>query len=128
MTDEATIKHRKEYTRYYRKNDTIFLKGDLGNCMYVVLKGQVEIQIDDDITVDVIHPGGMFGEMGIIESAPRAAKAVANAETALLVIDEAHFLDLVQETPFFALKVLRTVTMRTKRALKQPDAEQKVST
>jgi len=112
-----TIAHRQEYTKHYNKGDTIFLKGDLANCMYIVIRGQVEMRIDD-LVVDVAHAGGMFGEMGIIDEAPRSTTAVASADTVLLVIDEKHFLELVHETPFFALKVLRNVTDRVKRSLK----------
>lgn len=117
MTTEAQITHREEYTRHYKKGDTIFLKGDLGNCMYVVIAGQVEIRLDD-LVIDVISPGGMFGEMGIIEQAPRAAMAIATSACSLLVIDEKHFLELVEEQPFFALKVLRTAMARVRKAYK----------
>jgi len=116
MTD-APITHRDEYTRHYKKSETIFLKGDLGNCMYILIAGQVEIRLDE-LVIDIINPGGMFGEMGIIEKAPRAAMAIASVPCSVLVIDERHFLELVQEQPFFALKVLRTAMERVRKALK----------
>lgn len=134
MEEDAPLRARNEHTRHYRKGDTLFLKGDLGNCMYIVLRGQVEIRIDE-LVVDVINPGGMFGEMGIIESAPRAGTAIATGQCSVLVIDESHFLELVHEQPFFALKVLRAVTARVRKALKlnpshshQDTTEQKDST
>ena len=117
MTTDAPLNHREEYTRRYKKGDTIFLKGDIGNCMYVLINGQVEIRLED-LVLDVINPGGMFGEMGIIDRAPRAAMAVATAPCSVLVIDEDHFLELVHEQPFFALKVLRTAMGRVRKALK----------
>ena len=117
MTTDAPINHREEYTRSYKKGATIFLKGDVGNCMYVLISGQVEIRLDD-LILDVINPGGMFGEMGIIDHAPRAAVAVATSACSVLVIDEEHFLELVHEQPFFALKVLRTAMGRVRKALK----------
>lgn len=118
MTTEAPITHRDEYTRHFKKGDTIFLKGDLGNCMYIVIAGQVEIRLDD-LVIDIVNPGGMFGEMGIIEKAPRAATAVASTPCSVLMIDEKHFLELVEEQPFFALKVLRTAMERVRKAYKQ---------
>ncbi|MGA3037760.1 MAG: cyclic nucleotide-binding domain-containing protein [Vulcanimicrobiaceae bacterium] len=117
MSIEAPINHRDEYTRQYKKGDTIFLKGDIGNCMYVLISGQVQIKLED-LILDVINPGGMFGEMGIIESAPRSAMAIATSPSTVLVIDEDHFLELVHEQPFFALKVLRTAMGRVRKALK----------
>ncbi|MBV8600277.1 MAG: cyclic nucleotide-binding domain-containing protein [Candidatus Eremiobacteraeota bacterium] len=114
MSDRP-LRHRKEQARPFKKGDTIFLKGDLGNCMYVLLQGQVEIRLDDRV-VDVVHEGGMFGEMGLVENAPRAATAVAATDGALLAIDEEQFVELVQEQPFFAIKVVRQVADRVRRA------------
>ena len=115
MTD-APLQHRQEKARAFKKGDTIFLKGDLGNCMYVLLKGQVEIRLDDGRVVDIVREGGMFGEMGLVENAPRAATAVAATDGALLSIDEEHFIELVQEQPFFAIKVVRQVAARVRYA------------
>lgn len=112
---DAPLRHRIEQARPFRKGDTIFLKGDLGNCMYVLLKGQIEIRLDDRV-VDVVHEGGMFGEMGLVENAPRAATAVAASDGALLSINEEEFVELVQDQPFFAIKVVRAVADRVRRA------------
>ncbi|MBV8074215.1 MAG: cyclic nucleotide-binding domain-containing protein [Candidatus Eremiobacteraeota bacterium] len=112
---DAPLKHRKEQARPFKKGDTIFLKGDLGNSMFVLLKGQVEIRLDDRV-VDVVHEGGIFGEMGLVENAPRAATAVAVTNGAVLSIDEDQFIELVQEQPFFAIKVVRQVADRVRRA------------
>ena len=89
--------------------------------MYVLVKGQVEIRIADKV-VDVVHPGGIFGELGVVDPGPRAATAVALGETELLGINEQQFLKLVETTPFFALKMLRILVMRLKRTHAMQDS------
>jgi len=92
--------------------ETIFAKGDPSNGrMYVVLDGSVEIRLGDR-TLNQIEPGGLFGEMALIDEAPRSASAVAQTRCRLAVIDEQQFLFMVQQTPFFSLHVLRVLAAR----------------
>jgi CRP/FNR family transcriptional regulator, cyclic AMP receptor protein len=98
-----------------KKGQTIFLAGALGKHMYVVLEGQVEIKIGDRV-VDQIRPGGIFGEMALVDERPRAGSAVALSDGRLLRLGEDQFQKLVKESPFFSLKVLRTVVERLRRS------------
>ena len=111
---EHTPHHHPDDLKHYAKDAVVFRTGDPGNTMFVCVHGQVEIRIGDRVA-DVIHPGGILGELGVIDPGPRAATAVATAPTDLLEIDEKEFLKLVQTTPFFALKLLRLLTARLKR-------------
>jgi CRP/FNR family cyclic AMP-dependent transcriptional regulator len=54
----------------------------------------------------------MFGEMALVDSAPRSADAVAVTDVTLVPISEKQFLFLVSQTPFFALKVMRVLARR----------------
>jgi CRP-like cAMP-binding protein len=112
---EHTSHHHVDDLKHFAKDAVVFSAGDPGNTMYVCVRGQIEIRIGDRV-VDVIHPGGILGELGVIDPGPRAANAVATAPTDLLEIDEKEFLKLVQTTPFFALKLLRLLTARLKRS------------
>ncbi len=86
----------------------------------VLVHGQVEVRIGDRVA-DVIHPGGILGELGVIDATPRAATAVAVAPTAMLEIDEKEFLKLVGTQPFFALKLMRLLVARLKRTQAMKD-------
>ena len=57
-----------------------------------------------------------FGEMALIDGGIRSASAVAKTDCALVPINEKQFLFMVQETPFFALIVMRTLTARLRQA------------
>jgi len=83
--------------------------------MYVIRSGEVEIERDGKI-VEKLGPGGIFGEMALIDGAPRAATAKAKTACEVAPITEKTFLFLVHETPFFAISVMRALADRLRRA------------
>lgn len=91
--------------------DVVFAAGESGQHMYGVVSGGVELR-DGDRAVTAIGPDGTFGELAIIDHAPRSLTAVAVEPTRLAVIDERTFLYLVHETPVFALSVMRSLAAR----------------
>jgi CRP/FNR family cyclic AMP-dependent transcriptional regulator len=90
---------------------TIVNKGEPATEMFLLRKGRVAIQLSGD-TVEVIGPGGIFGEMALIDRAPRSASAVALEDSEIIPIDESLFFILVQDAPYFALDVMRVLTDR----------------
>ena len=82
--------------------------------MYVVTSGSVVLSIDGRI-VETLGPGGLFGEMAVIEREPRSGTAVAETVTELVGIDKRRFWFLVQETPYFAELVMRVMARRLRR-------------
>lgn len=98
-------------TRQYAAGDVIFAEGDPSAEMYGVVSGSVELR-RDGAPVVTIATGGTFGEMGIIDRAPRSLTALAAEASEIAVIDERTFLFLVQETPMFALHVMKAMAAR----------------
>ena len=98
-----------------RSGETIFLHGETGGHMYIVLQGQVQIKIGEHV-VDLVDPGGIFGEMALLDDNPRAGTAIAATSAALLRLDEHQFTSLVRESPDFAIKLLRTIVARVRKA------------
>jgi CRP-like cAMP-binding protein len=101
---------------------TIFNKGEPAETMYVVQEGSIALSIGDR-TVEVLGPGGLFGEMAVIDREPRSASAVAVTDTKLVAIDKRRFWFLVQETPYFAEIVMRVMAARLRREGARPDQE-----
>ena len=58
----------------------IFSEGEAGDTMYVVLEGQVDLLVKGKL-VEEVGPGGVLGEMSLIDSAPRSATAVARTSS-----------------------------------------------
>ncbi len=65
--------------------------------------------------LESVGPGGMFGEMALIDGGPRAAAALAAEATEVAVVDKATFHALVREEPDFALGVMRLLAERIRR-------------
>jgi CRP-like cAMP-binding protein len=82
--------------------------------LYVVKKGDVDLVIRDQV-VETVGEEGFFGELALIDRSPRSATAIAKTDCVLIKIDERQFLYLIQETPFFALIVMRTMAARLRR-------------
>jgi len=98
-------------TRRYAAGDVIFAQGDPSAEMYGVVSGSVQLSADGQPVVTV-GPEATFGEMGLIDSTARSLTATAVEPSEIAVIDERTFLFLVQETPMFALQVMRALAAR----------------
>lgn len=94
--------------------ERIFLEQDKGSAMYIVRSGAVDV-ITFGKVQERIGPGGVFGEMALIDGGPRAAAALACEPSELAVIDKATFLTLINEEPEFALRVMRLMAERVRR-------------
>jgi CRP-like cAMP-binding protein len=106
---------RNHECQAFAAGETIFRQGDARNFMFCVNEGEVEIHVANKI-VEVVQPGGIFGEMAMIDGSPRTATAVARTECKLVPIDQQRFQFLVQQTPYFAIEVMRVLADRLRRA------------
>jgi len=105
--------------RPFSAGQTIFSEGQAGDVMYIVKEGEVDIVVHGK-TVETIRSGDIVGEMALIDRHPRSASAVARTDCQLVPIDEKRFTFLVQQTPYFALEVMRVMARR----LRQMDSRQ----
>ncbi len=101
-------------TRECALGEVVFRMWDMGAEMYVVLEGEVEITIDSTV-LETCGPGQPFGEMALIDQAPRTATATAKTPCKLAVISERRFLFLVQQMPEFALQIMKVMADRLRK-------------
>jgi CRP-like cAMP-binding protein len=99
----------------YETGDTIVREGQVGVLMYVVLKGRVAIRVGGKL-VENLGPGGVFGEMALVDRTPRLASAVAESNVKVLAINRAAFLNLVKHSRRFAASLLAAVSARARYA------------
>ena len=97
---------------YFDRGKTIVEEGQLGLRMYAVLEGKVAVSIGGGGTVERLGPGGVFGEIALIEQTPRLASVVAETDCALLPINRAAFLQLVKTSPEFAESLIGSLAER----------------
>jgi CRP-like cAMP-binding protein len=95
--------------------EVLFKEGDESTSMYIVRRGALSIRSGSVVYEDV-GPGGIIGEMGIVERLmPRSAMVYALTDSELLEISERQFLHLIEQAPGFALTVMRVLSRRLRR-------------
>jgi CRP-like cAMP-binding protein len=91
----------------------LFKEGAPGALAYVVQEGRIAVSIQGRI-VQRVGPGGIFGEMALVDQSTRAASAAAETDCALLAINRAVFLNLVKANPEFGAALLAAVAERVR--------------
>jgi CRP/FNR family cyclic AMP-dependent transcriptional regulator len=94
---------------------SLFTAGEPGDRMYVLMEGDAVVLVGDTV-VERALPGALLGELALIEQAVRSATVTATTDCQFLPIDARRFQFLVQQTPNFALHVMRTMADRLRRA------------
>ena len=105
LGDQATVR--------YERNKVIMVAGQTGALMYIVLEGRVAISIRGAV-VERVGPGGVFGEMALVDQSPRSANAAAETDCTLLAINRAVFLNLVKSDPTFGISLLSSMAERVR--------------
>ena len=98
----------------YPAGKVIFQEGDEGRQMFAVKEGEIDIAVHGRV-VETVGPGGIFGEMALIDSGTRSASAIARTDCQLVPVDERRFSFLIQQTPEFALQVMKIIVERLRR-------------
>lgn len=102
-------------TETYTAGQTIFEEGSRGEVMYAVQEGEVDLLVRGKV-VETVPSGGIFGEMSLLlEGHRRSAAAIAKTDCRLAPVTEKRFNFLVQQTPNFALQVMRIMADRLRR-------------
>src|SRR3974390_2736417 len=103
--------------RDYKAGDVIFREGDAARELFIIQSGEVEIRLGNRL-LEKLPQYSIFGEMALIDAAPRSATAVAASDVTLVPVSEKQFLFLISNTPHFALNVMRVMARRLRTANK----------
>lgn len=105
--------------KHFKQGEVIFRQGAWEMCMYEVRMGQVGIYTDYDTPqhrqISTVMEEQFFGEMGLVESMPRSATAVALTDVELGVISADTFADYFKERPALVLQVMTTLSERLRK-------------
>ena len=96
----------------FSAGEVIFWEGDMGEAMYVILSGQVEILLKTgslEEILTILGPGDVFGEGSFASKKPRTAKAMATKDTFLYVITRPHLDELIEKAPKVVAKLLMEI-------------------
>lgn len=100
--------------RHLKAGETLFLEGDEGRHMFLVVDGRIDVKVAGMI-VENVGANGVVGEMALIDGSPRSATAFARVDTKLAVVDRDLFLAIVSESPAFSLYVMKLMAGRIRR-------------
>lgn len=130
LTDEE-LKHILNIAtaKSFKKDEIIFNEGDKGDAFYVVLKGSIRISTFvpnvGEEALAILKKGNYFGEMALIDNAPRSASAIANEDTILLKITDANFRNLLVSDHNIAYKLLWELVKTLSKRLRETDSKLK---
>jgi len=101
------------------KGSNIFKQGDFGDAFYIVINGKVKISKKEDSeekTIAVLKDGDFFGEMALLEEAPRSATASASEDCKLYKITQKNFGYIMLLNPAISLKIMRYMSDRVRKS------------
>lgn len=105
--------------RTYAKDETVFCEGDPGDGLYFVTRGEVEIScVVGDAGARVLNrvlQGDFFGELAVVDPAPRSATARASTDTELFFVPSTLIQRLLQESAPFASRLMIEVCQRVRK-------------
>ena len=104
--------------RHFDPGEKIFLEDEIGDAMYMVRSGRVDV-VTYGTVLENVRAGGIFGEMALIDEGPRSAAAMAAEPTEVVAIDKPTFLAVIRDDPQFALTVMGLLASRLRRMNKQ---------
>lgn len=102
----------------YKDGDVIFRQGEVGDCMFVIQQGQVEVVVEEEdgreVVVATRGEREFVGEMAIFEREVRSATVRARGDTRVLTIDKRNLLRWVHEDPSLAFRILQSLSHRVR--------------
>lgn len=128
LLDGLPRRHRRHlarmlHKRVYDPGEQIFRQGDIGSGMYFLFQGAVRIVSEDDargeIQLAVLEEGECFGELSLLDHAPRSASAVARERTTLYGLFEGDLDQLERTRPRVAIRILRNLGLSAALRLRQ---------
>jgi NADH dehydrogenase len=111
LSTEKPLAIRREH---FEPNETIFREGDLGDSLYIVLDGEVEItRGQSDVSLARLGRGECFGEMGLVRQMPRSATVRTMTRVNVLAMDHYTFQALFAHLPPLRLFFEQLIQLRT---------------
>lgn len=108
----------------YLQSETIFREGDVGDELYILVEGEVQVfksQGSDELVLSTMTDGSYFGEMAILDDEPRSASVRATRDARLLVLKGEQLKELIFQMPEIAFEIFKVLTSRIRKADRRLD-------
>ena len=117
--DGLTSMTRGMRVRRFRRGETIFHLGDPGDALFIVMAGSIKITLPadtgDEAILATLRPGDFFGELALLDGAPRSATAVAIEATETYILPRDQFRVLIATEPVMREALLATLAAEVRR-------------
>ena len=113
--DDLTVLASRLREAKVARGESVFAQGDEGDAMYIIEDGAVDIVASNDkqrVTLASLFKQQYFGELSLLDGAPRSASAVASRDTSLLALERDDFVEFVKKRPAAALSIMHEVGER----------------
>lgn len=122
LRQEQLMKLSKNFReRDYETNEVIIEQGKVGVGLFILVRGEAKVvryQPDgDEVEIDTLHRTDFFGEMSLLDDAPRSASVVANEPTKCLALNKLDFIDTLQNDAEMAIAMLKALAFRYRRLM-----------
>ena len=98
-------------TKTYPKNAIVIAEGDIGDALYIIASGKVRISLNDEAGKEVClgteSTGQYFGELALLDTAPRSASVVTEVVSVFVVISRNEFYQWLEEHPKAGLMIMK---------------------
>ena len=105
--------------RRFRRGETVFHLGDPGDALFIVMSGSIKITLPadtgDEAILATLRPGDFFGELALLDGAPRSATAVAIEQTETYVLSREGFRELIESQAEMREALLATLAAEVRR-------------
>jgi CRP/FNR family cyclic AMP-dependent transcriptional regulator len=109
--------------RRFRRGEVVFHLGDPGDALFLISSGAVKITLPsetgDEEILATLQPGEVFGELSLLDGAPRSATAVALEPTETIVLQRDRFRDLMTTEPSIRDAVMANMAAEVRRLTTQ---------
>jgi CRP/FNR family cyclic AMP-dependent transcriptional regulator len=104
----------------YPRNSTVVAAGDPADALYIVVSGRLKVMMSDkegrEVILAILNQGDFFGEIGLIDQAPRSATVMTIESCELLTITRTDFMKCLQKNFNLAMNVIGGLVKRLREA------------
>jgi hypothetical protein len=122
LADIASILEERRFVA----GESIIKKGELGSSMYTIVSGRVRVH-DEHNQFNMLEDGDVFGEMALLDTAPRSASVTAIDDTLLLRLEQDLFYELLEDQGYVSRGIMQLLTRRMRGLMGEGHADETLS-
>lgn len=117
--EQVEALNQRARLRSFAANTVVVNEGDEGSSLFVVQQGSLKVFLTDEggreVTLSLLDPGDYFGELALLDEAPRSASVIAVTRSELLQIPRSAFLEMIEAHPACMQVVVRNLVARIRK-------------